>query len=243
MAWEVNDESTKTIVVENPYRAGKDFYESEAKPALDAKTIATLRQKWGKKYDSNGKASEYSEDELQDLEASYNSQALEYKGAISPRIDMALQEISINRLEWKRAIGLGDSSAAKRFSDNIKSVMDREGMKANDEKPLESIRIDGVIHALERNGAAFDGTLKSSAELLELISDVRGEYTTSIDVVDEMIFAIINTMRKNNSQEEYSMLPTTAQVKDARGELKRQMSSKERKNMRELGLIPPQREK
>lgn len=204
---------------------------------------ARLRQKWGSKYNADGKAIHYSEDELLELENIYQRQAAEYKGAITQRIDMALQEISINRLEWKRSIGKGDSISAKRYSDNIKVVMDREGMKANDEKPLEAIKIDGVINALERRGAAFDGRIVGRDELIRLINESRGTRLNSIDVVDEMLFAIINTMRKNNSQEELTELPKEAQVVDTKGELHASPTREEKAIMEELGIIPPAREK
>ena len=80
-------------------------------------------RKWGMIFDENGEEREYTEKELKELENIYKEQAAEYKGAITPRVDMSIREISICRLEWKKRVGMGDTQGAKRYMDMIKDAM------------------------------------------------------------------------------------------------------------------------
>ena len=206
--------------------------------------VKGLRLKWGSKIDENGESTEYSDSELHELENSYRRQAAEFKGAISPRIDMALQEIAINRLEWKKSISAGDSAGAKRYADSIKVIMEREGMRAGDGKPVETPQIDSIIVGLEKLGMVDQyGDAMASEKLMPLIAKaIMRKYDVSCDVVDAMIFSIINTMSNNNSAPEFTRLPKSAQLTNAGGQLREASTKEERDTMEAIGAIPPMKE-
>ena len=94
------------------------------------------------------------EDEYRSLELSYRSMAAEYKGLITPRLELNLIDISKWRLERDKSIKAGDTAAAKRYTDMIKSTMDSEAMKVGDSRQVEHIRIDGMAQRLEDMGVA-----------------------------------------------------------------------------------------
>lgn len=216
-----------------------------------AKNIDALekaREKWGIRYigdseDGTEQTRSYTDDELCELENFYKEQAAEFKGGLTPRIKNAIREICICRLEWKRCTGRGDSQSAKRYSDMIKDIMAREGMRAGDAKPLEAMRIDSIIDHLEKKGAVKDGKIVGKKELIKILAKDHPKYNTSLDIVDAMMMAIVNTMRKNNGFAEVERLPLAAQVKDVFGELLTAPSSIEKQAMAKMGMVKTQREK
>lgn len=197
--------------------------------------------KWGVFFDIDGNQREYTQNEIKELENIYHEQAAEYKGAITPRVDMSLREISICRLEWKKRVGMGDTQGAKRYMDMIKDAMAREGMRAIDSKPLEAVRIDSIIDSLEKKGYVEDGHIVGKEKLIDILAKDHPQYQNSLDVVDAMMMGIINTMRKNNSESEITELPVEAQISDTFGELMPAISAKEEKNLEDTGVMIPKR--
>lgn len=197
--------------------------------------------RWGMKFTEGGTVP-YTDAEIRELDRMYEEQAAEYKGAMTQRVDMAIREICICRLEWKKCVGAGDSGGAKKYSDMIKDAMAREGLRANDAKPTETMRVDSLIDRLERKGAMTNGSLVGKKQLLEILAADHPQYRTSLDVVDAMMMAIINTMRRNNGQSDLDELPLSAQISDDFGELLTEPTEAEKKTMADIGVMPPRRE-
>lgn len=224
------------------FGAGETVYAKEEPKKKKDSSIAQARERWGAKFSENGEPVEYTKRELEELESLYKEQAAEFKGAITPRVDMSLREICVSRLEWKRCVGLGDSQGAKRYSDMIKDAMAREGMRATDAKPLEHMKVDALITHLEEKGAVQNHQIVGVDELIEILAKDHPKYHTSLDVVDEIIMCTVNTMRRNNGEAELTELPKSAQVQDVFGELLDKPTAHEQEVMAELGLLPPVRE-
>lgn len=200
-----------------------------------------MRDKWGSRLDADGKRTAYSDEDLLELERLYKNQAAEYS-AMTPRQKSGVIEICTLRLEMYRCIAAGDSAGAKRYSDMINSVMSREAMKAGDVKQLEATRIDSLIVNLENKGAIKEGKIVGKDELAEILLKDHPQYHTSMDIVDAMLFAIINTMKRNNGESEITSLPLSAQVEDVFGELRKKPTERELKAMAETGIVPPKRD-
>lgn len=198
--------------------------------------------RWGYKFTDGGTVP-YSESEIRELDAMYDEQAAEYRGgAMTQRVDMAIREICICRLEWKKCVGAGDSNGAKKYSDMIKDAMAREGLRATDSKPMENLRIDSLIDRLEKKGALQNGTIVGKQRLLDILAADHPQYRTSLDVVDAMMMAIVNTARRNNGQSDLEELPYTAQISDDFEELMKKPTDEEKKVMTEIGIGRPRRE-
>ena len=224
------------------FGAGETVYEkAEPKKRKDT-SLAQARERWGAKFSEGGEPVEYTKRELEELESLYKEQAAEYKGAITPRVDMSLREICVSRLEWKRCVGVGDSQGAKRYSDMIKDAMAREGMRATDVKPLEAMKVDALITHLEEKGAVQNNQIVGVDELRAILAKDHPQYHTSLDVVDEIIMCTVNTMRRNNGESELIELPKEGQVKDVFHELLDKPTEHEQEVMAELGILPPVRE-
>ena len=202
-----------------------------------------MRVKWGSRMDADGNRVDYSDSDLRELERLYKNLAAEYGDTMTPRQKDGIKEISTYRLEISRCMAAGDSAGAKRYSDMINSAMSREAMKAGDVRQLERTRIDSFIVNLENRGAIKRGKIVGRDELADILLKDHPQYHTSMDVVDSMLFAIINTMKRNNAEPELTELPLSAQVEDVFGELLSKPTDRELKAMAETGVVPPTREK
>ncbi len=202
-----------------------------------------MRVKWGSRMDADGNRVDYSDSDLRELERLYKNLAAEYGDTMTPRQKDGIKEISTYRLEISRCMAAGDSAGAKRYSDMINSAMSREAMKAGDVRQLEQTRIDSLIVNLENRGAIKRGKIVGRDELADILLKDHPQYHTSMDVVDSMLFAIINTMKRNNAEPELTELPLSAQVEDVFGELLSKPTDRELKAMAETGVVPPTREK
>lgn len=202
-----------------------------------------LSGRWGAKFTDEGATVPYSENEIRELDRMYEEQAAEYRGvAMTQRLDMAIREICVCRLEWKKCVGAGDANGAKKYSDMIKDAMAREGLRATDVKPIENMRIDSLIDRLEKKGAIQNGTIVGKKRLLDILAEDHPRYRTSLDVVDQMMMAIINTARRNNGQSDFDELPYSAQITDDFEELMKQPTEEEKKTITEIGIGRPRRE-
>lgn len=202
-----------------------------------------MRVKWGSRTDADGNRVDYTDADLKELERMYKYYAAEYGDSMTLRQKDGIAQVCTFRLEMNRCVATGDSAGAKRYSDMINSVMSREAMKAGDVRQLEQTRIDSLIVNLENKGAIKNGKIVGKDELASILLKDHPQYHTSMDVVDSMLFAIINTMKRNNGEPEVTELPLSAQVEDVFGELLSKPTERELKAMSETGIVPPQREK
>ena len=196
--------------------------EAQKKEALER-----LAAKWGEGL---------SEDEYRSLETSYRSMAAEYKGAISPRLELNLIDISKWRLERDKCIKAGDTAAAKRYTDMIKATMDSEAMKVGDAKPVEAIRADGLAQRLEDMGLLKDGILLLNG-VIDYIRNDRGNYQMSRDAIDAMMLSMTNAYRFNNGLSEIPGLPEDMRIQDKLGEFLEAPTMEEKSVAMELGML------
>lgn len=200
--------------------------ESNQREALDR-----MEAKWGEGF---------SEAEYRTLERTYNSLAAEYRGAINPRLELNLIDISKWRLERDKAVKAGDTAAAKRFTDMIKATLDSEAMKVGDTKPTEAMRADGLAQRLEELNLLKDGTLVLK-NVIEYIRNDRGSYQISRDAIDAMMLSMTNAYRFNNGLSEIPELPEDMRIQDKLGEFLETPTMEERSTMLELGMAPGKR--
>ena len=196
--------------------------EAEKKKALEM-----LAAKWG-----DG----LSEEDYRTLELSYRSMAAEYKGVISPRLELNLIDISKWRLERDKCVKSGDVQAAKRYTDMIKATMDSEAMKVGDAKPVEAMRADGLAQRLEEMGLLKDGVLLLDG-VIDYIRNDRGTYSMSRDAIDAMMLSMTNAYRFNNGLSEIPELPEDMRIQDKLGEFLETPTMEEKNLMMELGIV------
>ena len=185
----------------------------------------------------------YDESDYRRLDNRYLQLTSEWAGMpIPPRTSMSLHDVARYMLLRDKATRVGSATDAKKFQDMITAIMASEDLKVDRNRVNEDLRVDKIVKWLESRNAIRDGQLVDRDKLVKILSQERGEYRTSLDVVDEMIFCIVNTMRKNDGLPELDKLPLSAQVNDFKGELLAETSDEEKAIMKGLGVVPPERE-
>lgn len=185
----------------------------------------------------------YSEEDYHHLDNRYLQLTSEWAGMpIPPRTSMSLHDVAKYMLLRDKATRNGGATEAKKYQDMITAIMASEDLKVDRNRVNEDLRVDKIVKWLESRNAIRDGQLVDRDKLVKILSQERGEYRTSLDVVDEMIFCIVNTMRKNDGLPELDKLPMSAQVNDFKGELLAETSDEEKAIMKGLGVVPPERE-
>ena len=185
----------------------------------------------------------YTQREYKQLDNRYLQLTSEWAGMpLPPRTAMSLHDVAKYMLLRDKATQEGSAGDAKKYQDMITSIMASEDLKVDRSRASEEVRVDKIVKWLEARNAVRDGQLVDRDTLIKILAQEHGTYQTSLDVVDEIVFLILNTMRKNEGMAEFDKLPVSAQVNDFKGELLTGMSPEEKKIMRNLGLVPPERE-
>ena len=189
--------------------------------------LEQMEAKWGEGLD---------ESDYRTLERTYKSLAAEYRGAINPRLELNLIDISKWRLERDKCVKSGDTASAKRYTDMIKATLDSEAMKVGDAKPVEAIRVDGLADRLEAMGLMKNGMLVMK-NVISYVQNDRGNYQVSRDGIDAMMLSMLNAYRFNNGLSEIPELPDNMRIQDVLGEFLAAPSKEERSVMIELGML------
>lgn len=217
-------------------------FEDGALPEPLAKERATSNKKyeeWRNKWGSG-----LSDEDYEELDRKYTVESHEFKGNITPRIEKNLIALSKLDVEFDKAMRAGDFDVANRITDIIKKTRDMESMKASDEKPAEEMRVDAIVDALERRGAMTDGTLCDRDTLLKWIANTtHTHYGTSLDIIDAVMLVAENARRRTDGERVLTEVPDYLQVNDVWGELEKSMTEQEKSVMKELGKLPPRRER
>ena len=184
----------------------------------------------------------WSESECREMDNRYMQLTSEWRGTpVPPRTAMSLHDV-VRNMMMRDNMMRTDASAAKKYQDMINAIMASEDLKVQKDRQNESIRVDKLTQRLEEKGAIKNGQIVGREELAKILAKEKGTYNTSLDVVDMIIFNILNTMRKNMGQPEFDVLPLSAQVTDFKGELLETPSEEEKRIMQNIGQKPPLRE-
>lgn len=178
-----------------------------------------------------------------ELDEKYDLWMERYKGVSSPQLEQNIITICKRNMLSEYLLRTGDYTGAKTVQKMVDDLMSSEQMRKKDEKPVESLRIDALVTALENAGLMESGDLLPYDELIEALRDnfiKVPKYDYSLDVVDQVIADIYNSMRANADQEIVTEIPSSLKPVDAYGEFASKPTEEERKKMRFAGLTPVQ---
>lgn len=202
---------------------------------------STQRTRWG----TENLCKDYpmTQDLYDELDKQYDLWMERYKGVDSPQLEQNIITICKRNALSDYLLRTGDYAAAKTVQKMVDDLMSSEQMRKKDEKPVESMRLDALVDALERNGLMESGDLLTYDELIEVLRDKTiksHKYDYSLDVADQIIADFYNTMRANADKEMVTEFPAELKSEDAYGEFNAEQTETERKNMRFAGLTPVQ---
>lgn len=174
------------------------------------------------------------------LDNQYSNWVDRYRGqTITPQ----LQDSIIRLCKWgeiaEHLLRIGNYSDAQKVQAMIQKEMESEQMRKKDEKPVEAMRMDALIIALEDAGLMEDGLLLTYDELVEALRDTHiksQKYDYSLDVADQVIFDMVNSMRANADEEFLSSLPYEMKTEDVYGEFLPEETEAEKTAKKYAGL-------
>lgn len=156
-------------------------------------------------------------DRLDDIFETYSSRLVS-AGGMDVQQEDTLRQVSIMRLKRDKLILAGDKdsvSMAKSLDAMIKENLSSEQLRKADAKPVEDVRIDSIIDALEKWGAVEDGKILSFPELSEFLLKELGRlggtpghrYAQTLDAADFELLFIQNCMAQNEDLPKWMELP------------------------------------
>ena len=129
-----------------------------------------------------------------------------------------LRQVSIMRLKRDKLILAGDkdsTATAKQLDSMIKENLSAEQLRKADARPVEDVRIDSIIDALEKWGAVEDGKIMSFPDLTEFLLKQLGrlggfpahKYSQTMDAADYELWFIQNCMAQNEDLPKWNEFP------------------------------------
>lgn len=193
------------------------------------------RERWGVKIG-------FTNADYDELDRLYNTRLASYKGVtITPQMEYTLRQVSLWTCTMNAYVESGNIAGAKNLQVMCDTALGSESMRKKDEKPLENFRVDALIKAMEDDGIMNDGGFVGYTEMLDNIGKSflkKRKYDYTIDVCDQMIHSIVNTMRKNAGEEPLDELTDDMLVEDEFGEFAEEESVDEKKRKKYANLVP-----
>lgn len=175
-----------------------------------------------------------------DLDRRYASRLADFKGQT---LSLQQKDALIKVCKWNATIDflmtVGNVDTAQKLQKMVQTELESEQMRRKDEKPVEELRIDGLVLALEESGLMESGELLPYDELVEVLRDHHiksKKYDYSLDVADQVILDIYNSMRANADMLMVTELPEEMELEDAYGEFDPEETEQEKRNKRYAGL-------
>ena len=181
----------------------------------------------------------YTNREFDALDSYYNAYVgrLEKGGGPDEQQEYTLRLCARCMVEIDRAMEIGKPEVVQRYNKIIQDNLAAENLRKKDAKPLEDLRIDSIVDALEKKGYMVGGELLGYDELIEKLRGDVPHYRYTRDAADQMLLAIVNTMRANEGYSEYTELPIGYRIVDTNGEFAETPNAKEVAAYNQLGLI------
>lgn len=167
-----------------------------------------------------------------------------YKGqTITPQLENSIITICTDNMVAKHLVKVGNYAAAQKMRKMVDDLMASEQMRKKDEKPVESLRLDAWVTALEKAGFMEAGKLKTYEEVAKAINDecmCKRKYDYTLDVADQMLADYVNNLRSNADMALLSVFPADMKLEDYNGEFAAEESDNERERKRYAGVTPIQ---
>lgn len=194
--------------------------------------------KWGKLPIYKGL--NWSQDLYDELDRIYETRASAYKGFdLNGQQQAILVKVAKNDAIYDHLMRTGLAKLATDIQKSTSQLLADENMRPKDKKPIEELRLDALVLALEEAGLMENGDLLTYDELIEVMRDkfVKSKkYDYSLDVADQMILDVINSMRANADLPYIQDLPEEFAPVDEYGEFEPEETEREKENKRFLGI-------
>ena len=215
------------------------FIEIETARLNALQGTAEQRAKWGTQDLSNKLP--MTREVYDTLDVMYETRAAEYKGTT---LSAQQQDVLIKVCKWNYVIDdlmrRGQFGFAEKLQKMVQSELAAECMRKQDEKPVEAMRLDATVVALEQAGLMKEGKFLTYDETMEAIRAwyEKKKYNYSEDVCNQMILVSQNAMRANADMALLTELPEEDMIVDNYGECEPEETELEKAAKQYAGLSP-----
>ena len=181
------------------------------------------------------KTSKYKPEDYDFLQKTYNALTEErpYRNA---QTELAIQKVCKWSLEQEKCMQKKEYADAQKIGALIKAEMEGETLRKKDEKAADVTRLDDIVLAVERAGLDLYDYNQLCEQLATYMFHTK--YGLTRDAADQMLLLITNISRWNEGEPELQQLPEDFHIVDKLGEFAEKPDELERRNYRDLQLVP-----
>lgn len=204
---------------------------------------AQQRKNWGE----NSAKNPYTSEDYDELDRIYEALAsdLMAAGGVSVKQEFILRDCAKMTLDRDKMRAIGQYDKAAKLNKMVQDNLSSEGLRKRDAKPIDDLRIDGIVDRLEKAGLLKNGKQCSPDEMFEILFHRRPKYSYTKDAAEQILLYIANTTRVNDGLSELPTLPPDMRLRDDLGEFAEEPNEQEKESYKELGIVkmPPVKKK
>ena len=204
---------------------------------------AQQRKNWGE----NSAKNPYTSEDYDELDRIYEALAsdLMAAGGVSVKQEFILRDCAKMTLDRDKMRAIGQYDKAAKLNKMVQDNLSSEGLRKRDAKPIDDLRIDGIVDRLEKAGLLKNGKHCSPDEMFEILFHRRPKYSYTKDAAEQILLYMANTTRVNDGLSELPTLPPDMRLRDDLGEFAEEPDEQEKESYKELGIVkmPPVKKK
>lgn len=204
---------------------------------------AKQRKDWGE----NSTKNPYTAEDYNELDRIYDALAsdLMAAGGVSVKQEFILRDCAKMTLDRDNMRSIGQFDKAAKLNRMIQDNLSSEGLRKRDAKPIDDLRIDGIVDRLEKAGLLKNGKQCSPDEMFEILFHRRPKYSYTKDAAEQVLLYMTNATRINDGLSELPTLPQNMRLRDDLGEFAEGPNEQEKETYKELGIVkmPPVKKK
>lgn len=204
---------------------------------------AQQRKNWGE----NSAKNPYTSEDYDELDRIYEalSSDLMAVGGVSVKQEFILRDCAKMTLDRDKMRAIGQYDKAAKLNKMVQDNLSSEGLRKRDAKPIDDLRIDGIVDRLEKAGLLKNGKQCSPDEMFEILFHRRPKYSYTKDAAEQILLYMANTTRVNDGLSELPTLPPDMRLRDDLGEFAEEPDEQEKESYKELGIVkmPPVKKK
>lgn len=204
---------------------------------------AQQRKNWGE----NSAKNPYTSEDYDELDRIYEALAsdLMAAGGVSVKQEFILRDCAKMTLDRDKMRAIGQYDKAAKLNKMVQDNLSSEGLRKRDAKPIDDLRLDGIVDRLEKAGLLKNGKQCSPDEMFEILFHRRPKYSYTKDAAEQILLYMANTTRVNDGLSELPTLPPDMRLRDDLGEFAEEPDEQEKESYKELGIVkmPPVKKK
>lgn len=204
---------------------------------------AQQRKNWGE----NSAKNPYTSEDYDELDRIYEalSSDLMAAGGVSVKQEFILRDCAKMTLDRDKMRAIGQYDKAAKLNKMVQDNLSSEGLRKRDAKPIDDLRIDGIVDRLEKAGLLKNGKQCSPDEMFEILFHRRPKYSYTKDAAEQILLYMANATRINDGLSELPTLPPDMRLRDDLGEFAEEPDEQEKESYKELGIVkmPPVKKK